>query len=214
MRKAMVALGLAAVTLTACTEGEVYSLPASRVESRLRSMAMPSELGFGSNGGSYASVERASSRGVTWRIADRGATFGWLEAKFDPVDLEHTRVAVDFHVDSSAGPGTAGQQKLMSAVGKAVLAEAIDAELEGRAYNKGRAQTQVAIYAIAHRDELRNFQFDERWAREDYSSERVAATVGARDPQLAVEMRQEDTERRMEAASAPSLNLDPPSSRY
>lgn len=206
MRVRTIALGALTLGLAACSGGEVYPLSVSRVETRLRGMALPDELGFGSGGASTASVASSSDRKVVWTITDHGSTFGWMEATLDPVDVEHTRVHVEFRAADVGGADKA-QQDAISAIGTAALSEAVDAELDGRTYNKGIVNAKVAAYALTHRDELKSFvagrEMLERNERDAY-----VAQLSQKAPEIGVMVREAETQRSMEAASAPTLDLD------
>lgn len=212
--RGVVALGVLAWMLTGCGgKGEVYSLPVSKVESRLRAMNLSEELGLSSNTSSDITLESGYSKGVAWRISDRGATLGWLEAEVEPVDLEHTRVEVDFRIADGAGSERRGHQKLIASVGRIALGEAIDAELDGRAFNKGRVKTQIAAYALTHRDEIASWDLDDSMISDDMRQAHVSNAV-ARNPELGVALREEETQRTMERASEPSLKLGEDRDRY
>ncbi len=202
--------GLLACGLSACGEqGEVYPMPASRVASRLHGMILPAELGFGRDGLSGASLEASSDQAVTWRITDGGRTLGWMDAKLDAIDLDHTRVAVDFRPGPSIGGGGG---EALGAIGQAVFGEAVDAELDGRAYSRGRAQAALAGYALTHRSEMMAFVDDDQFRRDfehpsDEMRDQVMAAEAAHNPEIAVHERERETQRKMEAASAPNLKL-------
>ena len=208
MRVRMVSLGALALGLSACGGGETYPLSVSRVETRLRGMALPDELGFGSAGASTASVASSSDRRVVWTITDHGSTFGWMEAKFEPVDLEHTRVDVEFRAADVGGSDKA-QQDAISAIGTAALSEAVDAELDGRPYNKRIVGAKVAAYALTHRDELKSFVAGRAMLEEHEQNEYIAAK-SQQDPNYGVRMREYQMRENMAAASAPTLDLDKP----
>lgn len=217
----LVAMGLIACGLTACGRGgEVYAMPLSKVSSRLHGMILPAELGFGQGGGSVASLEAVSDQLVTWRITDRGRTLGWVDAKLDPVDLEHTRVAVDFRAATDPGAGRADEQRALAAVGQAIFAEAVDAELDDRPFNKGRAEAAVAAYAITHRDEMQAFVGDDQFRRDfgsqpsDVMRDPAMQAAAASNPNVAVYVQEAETRRKMEAASAPNLKLGTPDRDY
>lgn len=204
----VVSMGVLAWALAGCGgTGEVYSLPVSKVESRLRAMNLTDELGLGSSAGSAISLDSGYGKGVARRVSDRGATLGWLEADIEAVDLDHTRVAVEFRAADGAGPDRRGHQKLIASVGRIALGEAIDAELEGRAFNKGRVKTQIAAYALTHRDEIASWDLDESTISDTMREPHVSSAV-ARNPELGVAMREAEARRAMKAASEPSLKLD------
>lgn len=212
--KALVTLSVAAWLLAGCGgKGEVYPLPVSKVESRLRALNLPAEMGFGTASGSDATLESVSDKGVTWRISDGGATLGWLEADLEAVDLEHTRVEVDFRVADDIDTERAGKQKLIATVGRLALTEAIDAELDGRAYDRGRLKAQIAAYALTHRDEVANWDFAGDEVSDRMREQRVSSIV-AKDPQAGVRLREYETQETMKAAAEPSLKLGEDRYRY
>lgn len=220
------AAGIAGLGYGLIPGGEVYALPASDVESKLRQMSLPDALGMNQPGSvNDVVVEGNSGHSVVWRMRTRGQTVGWIEAEMEPVDVDHTRVSVDFRMSEAATTGKdkdaaefINSQKFVKAVGIAVIGEAVDATLEDREYDKGKVNGAIAAYALTHAGEVAQFGVDMRKLKEEMaeaetsrSSDSYARRVETSNPEAAARMRQYQTEDAMRAASAPMVDPTRPS---
>ncbi len=187
----------------ALTVGEVYDLPAAEVRSELVAMPFVPELLAVAGGSDAASVDIAQGASwVRWQISSGDRTVSRFTAHFSSEAPGKTRVTLEH---AKLDPGTDWGLRLtatnfMRGFTQSGFAEQVDAQLDGRAYDRTHVMQAFAEHHARHPEEVRELGLAVGEMFNEVSNEAAFAahSGGTVEP---------DIRSQMEAATRPSIDL-------